>query len=135
MFEEIKEKIIQEYPVDANQGEVFFLEKKRYLIFWEKIISTKSLISILETIQNSAPDVLSKWKTFIIIGQTDLEFKEDELFYFDNKSTFAVFYLINRQTKSIFKNDRWIFPIGCGYKKQIKKIDKIVKDFLCHNSI
>ena len=45
-------------------------------------------------------------------------------------TVFVNFYLINEEEKQIFMEDSWIFPIGLGYKKIVRKIDGIVRSHI-----
>lgn len=127
---EIKEKIKNNYPlinrIDFDL-ECYLLDKRRYLIFWDKLIVKSEIINDLNYLSskiknNSFPE----WKTFIIVGKTKDKFKKDELFFFDNVSTFVVFYLFNEETNEIYFNDYWIYALGCSYRKYIRKINAII---------
>ncbi|MBR7160702.1 MAG: hypothetical protein IKD20_06685 [Clostridia bacterium] len=127
---EIKSKIIKEIPlvekVDA-QLEVYLVDKKRYVVFWEDIINKKNMMDVLEHLTRlTSTSAFSEWKTLIIVGRTKDEFKKGDLFFFDNVSTFAVFYLIDEETGKIYMDDSLIFTIGLNYRKVVRKINKIL---------
>lgn len=127
----IQEELIKEYPL-TNKIEsdlnCYLLDKKRYLIFWEDLIEKDSIEQILGQLQEKTNNIyFSKWKTLIVLGETNDFFEQEDLFYFNNVNTFVVFYLINEKDNKIFMNDSWIFPIGCNYRKYVRKIDKIIR--------
>ncbi len=127
----IQEKLIKEYPL-TNKIEsdlnCYLLDKKRYLIFWENLIEKDSIEKVLNQLQEKTNNaIFSKWKTLIVLGETNDFFEKEDLFYFNNVNTFVVFFLINQKDNKIFMNDSWIFPIGCNYRKYIRNIDKIIR--------
>lgn len=104
------------------------LKKRRYLIFWNRLIEKKSIKDILiyleeKTNNNNFP----KYKTLIIFGETKDEFNKNDLVYF-NTNTYVVFYLINDDTNDIYMDDSWISEIGLNYKKYVRRINDIVKN-------
>ena len=125
-----KEIIINEYPLTNkidSELDCYYLDSKRYLVFWNEKINKDSINSILDYIQKKANESeFSEWKTIIVVGETEDVFKKKELLYFDNISTFVNFYLINDKKKEIYMNDSWIFTLGCNYKKYVRKINSIV---------
>ena len=64
----------------------------------------------------------------IVIGKTKEEFDKTDLFYFNNENTFVVFYLMDELNNKIYKNDSWIYVLGCNYGKYVRSINKIVCD-------
>lgn len=130
-FMMIQKKIVQEYPlvnkVDFSL-DCYMLKKRRYLIFWNRLIEKKSIKDILiyleeKTNNNNFP----KYKTLIIFGETKDEFNKNDLVYF-NTNTYVVFYLINDDTNDIYMDDSWISEIGLNYKKYVRRINDIVKN-------
>ena len=71
--------------------------------------------------------MFSEWKTLIVVGKTKDSYKKDELLYFNNISTFVVFYLVDEDLNKRYMNDSWIFTIGLNYKKYVRKINKILE--------
>lgn len=129
-FMMIQKKIVQEYPlvnkVDFSL-DCYMLKKRRYLIFWNRLIEKKSIKDILiyleeKTNNNNFP----KYKTLIIFGETKDEFSKNDLVYF-NTNTYVVFYLINDDTNDIYMDDSWISEMGLNYKKYVRRINDIVK--------
>ena len=127
----IKEKLIKEYPlVNKVDSELncYVLDYRRYLIFWEKLISKDLINEILNDLEEKTKnDNFTEYKTLIVIGKTKEKFKKADLFYFNNVSTFVVFYLINEETNEIYMNDSWIYVLGLNYKKYVRKINKNFK--------
>ncbi len=127
----IKEKIIKEYPLTykiESELSCYLLADKIYLIFWKELIEKESIEQILNQLQEKTNNSnFSKWKTLIILGNTNDIFQKEDLFYFNNLDTFVVFYLVNEKINKIFMNDSWIFTLGCNYKKYVRKIDKIIR--------
>lgn len=130
-FMMIQKKIVQEYPlvnkVDFSL-DCYMLKKRRYLIFWNRLIEKKSIKDILiyleeKTNNNNFP----KYKTLIIFGETKDEFSKNDLVYF-NTNTYVVFYLINDDTNDIYMDDSWISEMGLNYKKYVRRINDIVKN-------
>lgn len=126
----VQEKIVKEYPL-TNKVDCklpcYCLDKKRYLIFWQDLVSKESVEQILGILEKETGNSnFTEWKTLIVVGKTEDEFDKDELFYFNSVSTFAVFYLINEKENKVFMNDSWIFALGLNYKKYVRKINEIV---------
>lgn len=125
----IQEKLIINYPLTAKiecNLNCYLLAKKRYLVFWDKIILKEDFQKILEELDYNTDKLISGWKTIIVVGSTNDEFEKSDLLYFNNVNTFVVFYLINEQKNKIFTNDTWIFAIGVSFRKYIRKINKII---------
>lgn len=125
----IKQKITEEYPLVKNDGELdcYVLNKRRYLLFWDSLINKDTVYEVLNKIQKETNSSnFTEWKTIIVAGETNDVFTKEELFYFNGVNTFVVFYLVNFKENKVFMNDSWIFPIGCSYKKYVKKINEIV---------
>ena len=120
-----KEKIIREYPLKDKincELDCYCLAKRRYLIFYEDLIQKKDSYQILKKIQSKTRNSsFTEWKTLIVVGKTNDEFKKEELFYFNNVNTFVVFLLIDESKNKIYKNNSWIFALGCNYKKYVNK--------------
>ena len=126
----IQDRIIKNYPLTSKVNcalNCYLLDNKRYLVFWDETITKQSITKILESLGNNTKGSdFSQWKTLIVVGKTSESFKKEELVYFDNVSTFVVFYLVNEHTNEVYKNESWIFTLGLTYKKYIKKIDRIL---------
>lgn len=104
------------------------LKKRRYLIFWNRLIEKKSIKDILIYLEEKTNNNnFSKYKTLIIFGETKDEFNKNDLVYF-NTNTYVVFYLINDDTNDIYMDDSWISEIGLNYKKYVRRINDIVKN-------
>ena len=138
----IRKKIINEYPLPEQIEEdlIFYqIDKHRYLLFWDDMIKENHIDNILETIlKKTSNSRFHRLRTFIIVGKTADTFKKEDLVhcYMDQTGTskdttvFVNFYLINEEEKQIFMEDSWIFPIGLGYKKIVRKIDGIVRSHI-----
>ena len=109
----------------------FLLESKRYVVFWETLITKDSIHNILNVLHTETKNrCFSKWKTIVVVGKTDSHFEKKELVYFDNDSTFVVFVLVDSTSNLVFMNDSWIFALGCNYKQHVRKISGIIKQHL-----
>lgn len=105
------------------------LAKKRYLIFWNGLVSKNSMGKILMDLGNMTDNsVFSEWKTLIVVGKTTDVFKKKELIYFNGVNTFVVFYLIDEEKDRTYMDDSWIFALGLNYKKYVKRINEILKN-------
>lgn len=128
-FMMIQKKIVQEYPlvnkVDFSL-DCYMLKKRRYLIFWNRLIEKKSIKDILIYLEEKTNNNFPKYKTLIIFGETKDEFNKNDLVYF-NTNTYVVFYLINDDTNDIYMDDSWISEMGLNYKKYVRRINDIVK--------
>lgn len=126
----IKDMVLEKYPLLPRMHcglDCFRLDKRRYLVFWHELINEDSIADLLEKLlEKASASNFSIWKTLIVIGKTTDEFKKQDLLFFDGVSTFAVFYLVNEQTGKVFMNDSWIFPLGCNFKRHIRKINRII---------
>ncbi len=125
-----QEKIIKNYPL-TNKVECdydcYLVDKKRYIVFWEGLVEKKSIGNILDQLKEKTNTAnFTEWKTLIVIGNTRDVYKKEELFYFDNVSTFIIFYLINEESNIVYMNDSWIFALGCNYKKHVRRINKFM---------
>ncbi len=129
-FMMIQKKIVQEYPlvnkVDFSL-DCYMLKKRRYLIFWNRLIEKKSIKDILIYLEEKTNNNFPKYKTLIIFGETKDEFNKNDLVYF-NTNTYVVFYLINDDTNDIYMDDSWISEMGLNYKKYVRRINDIVKN-------
>ena len=125
-----KEKLINGYPLTNKidiRLECYFLDKRRYLIFYDSLINKSSIHEILNMLQEETDNLkFSQWKTLIVVGRTNDNFQKKELFYFNGESAFVVFYLLNEQSDKIFFDDSWIFALGCNYKKYIRRMNLIM---------
>lgn len=110
------------------QTEYYGVNKRIYFKFEDSIINHDCIDNILDEITGEVnTSDFTKYKSVIVIGKTDQSFKSKELLYFDNKSCFVVFYLINEKNNMIFYNDSWIFTLGLNYRKYIRKLNKLIK--------
>lgn len=134
MIRKIKSALINKMPLSSKitcRYETYAIGNKKYLIFWDEVISKEKVSSMLQDIASeTANKNLSAWKTLIVLGETEDEFNRDELLHFDGVNTIVVFYLINTKSQKVFCNKSWIFPLGMNYRKHIKKIDNILGDYL-----
>lgn len=91
------------------------------------MIKKESVEDILKFLEEKANNLaFSEFKTLIIVGRTNEDYKKEELLYFNNANTFVLFYLIDKDKTKIFMNDSWIFATGLNYKKYVRKINKII---------
>ncbi len=128
-MEDIKELLINKYPLvkRIDNTSYYELDKKKYLLFIDEVISKNNIPLILNRIsEETSNNSFTKWKTIIIVGECNDVFLERELVYFDNTSIVAVFYLINRKFKRAYMNDNFTFALGNNYRKYVKKINKII---------
>ena len=126
----IQEKIIQNYPL-VNKIDLelncYLLDKRRYLIFWNKLIKKDSIEDMLNYLEEKTKNPnFTESKTLIVIGKTKEKFKKVDLVYFNSVNTLVVFYLINEETNEIYMDDSWISFIGLNYKKYVRRINEIV---------
>ena len=81
-----KEKIIREYSLKDKincELDCYCLAKRRYLIFYEDLIQKKDIYQILKKIKSKINNSsFTEWKTLIVVGKTNDEFKKEELLYF-----------------------------------------------------
>lgn len=127
----IQESIVKNYPLNNKihcAFNCYLLDKRRYLVFWDNLISKATIDQILKDIDEKTNNKnFSQWKTIVVVGKTVDSFKKEELFYFNNVSTFVVFYLIDENTGKVYMNDSWIFTLGLNYRNAVRKINKICK--------
>ena len=135
----IQEKIEKCYPLTQkiNCGlNCYLLDKRKYLVFWNYVVNEDSIPQILDQMEETATklnqtvttrSVFSRRKTFLVIAETDEEFKKADLVYFNGVNICVVFYLINKKSNKIFMNDGGIFILGYGYRKYVKKINDILR--------
>ena len=131
---DIKNEIINNYPLEKKIEcgvPCYSIDKYRYVFFWDELISKDNAIKILENIQaKMAGYKFPNMKTFIVVGKTEEQFDKSDLFFFDGANTFSVFYLINEKENRVYMNDSWIYVLGCGYRKPVRKINEIVQKML-----
>ncbi len=134
MIKKIKSALIEKMPLSSkvtSRYETYAIGNKKYLIFWDGVISKEKVSSILQDLTIATTNKkLSTWKTLIVVGETEEEFKRDELLYFDGVNTIVVFYLINTKSQKVFCNKSWIFPLGMNFRRHIKKMDTILGDYI-----
>ena len=128
---DIQNVILKAYPLIEKVPcglKCFLLENKKYLVFWENLITKDSINEVLNVLHTETKNhCFSKWKTIIVVGKTDSHFEAKELFYFDNESTFVVFVLVDDTSNDIFMNDSWIFALGCNFRRHVRTIRGIIK--------
>lgn len=126
----IKDKIIQEYPLTkkiACSLECFEIAKRKYLFFWDEIITKENITEILKCLEKTSnSSMFTAFKTLIVVGKTKEKFNKNELVYFNSVNTYVVFYLINDEASKIYMDDSLVFPLRYSYRKYIKRINKIL---------
>lgn len=129
---DLRERILKEYALAEKQEcklDCFVLERRRYLVFWDTLITRDSVDAVLHFLhKETGSPAFSKWKTLIVVGKTDDSFAKEELLFFNGVSTFAVFLLLNEKEKRVFTCDSWIFALGCNFRKHVRKIVEILKE-------
>jgi hypothetical protein len=109
------------------------------LLFWDGIIKKKHIDKILELIlAKTSKNSFHPFRTIIVFGKTiDAFMKEDLVHCYMNHTgssqdttVFVNFYLIDEERKQIYMEDSWTFPIGLGYRKIIRKLDKIIRSHI-----
>ena len=138
----IKEIIINTFPhYETIEEEIVFyqIDKHRYLLFWDGIIKKNHVDKILELIlAKTSNNSFHPFRTIIVFGKTiDAFMKEDLVHCYMNHTgssqdttVFVNFYLIDEERKQIYMEDSWTFPIGLGYRKIIRKLDKIIRSHI-----
>jgi len=116
----VKEKITSNYPLTKKvdcELDCYQLSKRVYLVFWQDLVSKEHIELILSQVQEKTSNSnFSDWKTLIIVGNTKDEFTKEDLLYFNNVSTFVVFYLINEEeNKQIDKKNTTINDLMNSY--------------------
>ena len=127
---DIWKQILGQYPSAEKVAcnlECYYVEERRYLVFWDFMITHASMNDVLECLhKETCGSSFSNWRTFIVVGPTDDFFQKGELFYYDGERTFVVFLLIDKNKNRIFMNDSWIFALGCNFKKHVRRIARIL---------
>lgn len=114
-------------------AECYFLKKRRFLVFYDSVVSKGALVCIANEIMKSLQDAgieggYNNSKTIIVVAPTNDEFKPVELELFDNENNVVTFYLINCDThKRFYVKGPGPFIFGLSYTKFIKQIDKAVE--------
>ena len=141
----IKESITNAIPFDRKiEEEVTFykIDKHRYLLFWDGIIERNDIDKILDFIlSKTSNDNFHPIRTIIVLGETVDTFEKKDLVYCYMNHTgsskdvtvFVNFYLLNKKRKQIYKDDSWTFPIGLGYRKIIRKLDRIIRSHITYS--
>ena len=125
----IKEKLINKYPLTKKMEcpfECFEVIKRRYVIFYDKKINRDNMESLLDEIDKATKNNFSKVRTLIVVGYTDEQMKKQDLLFFNGVDTFVVYYLKNNSLNEIYFNDQRVFWFSVGWKKIIKKFNKIL---------
>lgn len=125
----IKEKLINNYPLTKKMEcpfECFEVIKRRYVIFYDKKINRDNMESLLDEIDKATKNNFSKVRTLIVVGYTDEQMKKQDLLFFNGVDTFVVYYLKNNSLNEIYFNDQRVFWFSVGWKKIIKKFNKIL---------
>ena len=138
-IQEIIEKVVCEFPLSEQieSGRIFYqLDKRRYLLFWGDVIKKEHINEILDYIlKKTSNSQFQKFRTIIIVGETIDAFEKEDLVHcymshtrsLQDTTLFVNFYLINEKAKKIYMEDSWIYPIGLGYRKIVRRLDKIIK--------
>jgi len=123
-----KKEIVQELNIEISKDfklETYKLAKKRYLLFNDKPIVKSKINEYLEFISDEF-STKGKYKTIIVVAETNDAFEKKELVYFDNVDTLVVFYLVNSDTGEVYMDDSWTFMLGLNYRKYVRSINKII---------
>lgn len=126
----MKEKLIREYPLTTNMDcpfECYWIVPRRYVIFFEEKINSDNIESLLDIFNNATKNNFSQVKTLIIVGHTDEQFRKEDLLFFNGVDTFVVYYLKNYNTNEIYFNDQMVLLLSSGWRKIIKKFNKILQ--------
>jgi hypothetical protein len=130
---ELFKKIVSQYPLTDQitpDTALFRVLKKRFVLFQETQVDKQNIKAVLDETKSTIDRLnIPGWRTVVVVAPTQDSFESDELFYFDNVNTFVVFYLIDEQKKRVYMNDSWIFALGMNYKKVVRKINEIVKEY------
>ena len=126
----IKEKILKEYN-DAikmeSEIDCYMLRKRRYIVFWERIIKVEDIRQILDKARAGVKKISpTQWNTIIIVGETSERFDRKDLFFSDNVDTHAVFVLYNENDGNVYTNTSTVAPLGTGFKKYTNKIKELL---------
>lgn len=127
----IKDRIIKEYPLTKKivcDFECYEVLKRRYVIFFDTKIQKDNIESLLNTFESMTKNGFSKVKTLIVVGDTDEEFKKEDLLFFNGVDTFVVFYLKNTKNNEIYCNHQRVFWFSIDWKKIINKFNEILKN-------
>jgi hypothetical protein len=65
--------------------------------------------------------------TLIVIANTNEEFKQEDLVFFNGVDTFVVYYLMNNKTGEVYFNDQRMYFFGAGWRKIVRKFNEILK--------
>lgn len=123
-----KNQIVKELGIEKSDDfnlETYKLTKKRYLLFNDKPIVKSKINEYLEFISDEF-STKGKYKTIIVVAETNDAFEKKELVYFDNVDTLVVFYLVNSDTGEVYMDDSWTFMLGLNYRKYVRSINKII---------
>ena len=124
----IKEKLIHEYPLTKRVDcsfDCFEAMKRRYVIFYDKIIKRDNMELMLDMFDKS---VMSEYpKSLIVVGYTDEQFVGEDLLFWNGDRTFVIYYLINTASGDIYFNDETNLFFGIGWKKVIRRFNEILR--------
>lgn len=126
----LKEKLIREYPLTTKMDcpfECYWIMPRRYVIFFEEKINSDNIGCLLDVFNNATKNDFSQVKALIVVGYTDEQFKKEDLLFFNGVDTFVVYYLKNENTNEIYFNDQINLFLSTGWRKIIKRFNKILQ--------
>lgn len=131
----LKEAIKTDFALDNRLEcdiECYFIKKRRFLVFIDDVITRDNLYSVCSKIRDdfTAHNLCAKYgaaKTFIVVAQTNDNFKRADLELFDGVDTVTAFYLFNNATQKVIYPRSGPFMWGLSYTSIIKKIHSIYK--------
>lgn len=132
----IKDEIIIQYPLISKADctfDCYHVGGNNYIIFWDEIITKKNKINVLNKIikeMNTGHFPLGP--TFIVVAQTDSEFKLHELKMvyggaYSEESDCAFFFFIDETSKRIYMNDENEMRFSLKTKKIVRRVEQIVR--------
>ncbi|MBQ9103637.1 MAG: hypothetical protein IJY57_00940 [Clostridia bacterium] len=125
----VKDKLIKEYPLTKKvecSFECYEVVKRKYVIFFNEKINMNNMETLLNDIATIVKNKVSMVRTFIVVGETEEQFKKEDLVYFNGVDTFVVYYLKNIKDNTISFNEQRMLFFGAGWRKIIKKFNKIL---------
>lgn len=135
----IKDEIIIKYPLISKADctfDCYHVGGNNYIIFWDEIITKKNKINVLNKIikeMNTGHFPLGP--TFIVVAQTDTEFKPHELKMIygsasSEESDCAVFFLIDETCEKIYMNDENVMRFSVRINKIVRRVEQIVRSVI-----
>ncbi len=136
---EVRDILVRDYPLEikmAGELECFRLDKLRFVVFWDEQVqkNTNAMQRIVQELcAKTACIDFPKKRLLIVVAETEDVFAANDLaLYGIEGKTGAVglnifFYLIDRKKRKSYMNHTQSIGMGgCG-KKQMEKIDSILK--------